>query len=76
MILTDASLSVDEARTYCKECVTLPAELCAVFRVDEVQGGLGNTVGHSGGVSGLLNEFEIAPTSRDVDNLLLGTLFD
>ena len=67
---------VNEAGADSKECVTPSTELNSVLRVNEVQGCLGDSVGHRGGPSKLLNEPGITGSARDVDNLLLGTLFD
>jgi hypothetical protein len=71
-----ADTSVNETWADRKECVTLSAELNSVLRVDEVQGSLGDSIGHRSGVSGLLDELGITGSARDVDDLLLSSLFD
>jgi len=57
--LTGAGTSVNETWADRKECITLPTELNGVLRVDEVQGSLRDSIGHSSGVSGLLDELGI-----------------
>ena len=56
--------------------MSLSTELNGVLHVDEVQRGLGDPIGHRGGVSSLLGELGITGSARDVYDLLLGTLSD
>ena len=57
--------------------MTLPTEPNGVFRVNLVQGSLGDPVSHGTGVSGPLNELGAAGSARDVyDLLILGAHFN
>lgn len=68
--------SVDETWAYRKERVAPSTELGGVFRVNEVQGGLRNPIGRRSDISGLLDELGITSSARDINNLLLSTLFN
>ena len=74
--LTRTSTSLNETWANRKECITLSAELDGVLRVHDVQGGLGDRIGHRSGEPAPLDELGIAGSARDVDDFLLGSLFE
>ena len=73
---TGTGTSFNETWADGKECITLSTELSGVLRINEVQSSLGDPIGHRSGVFGLLDEFGITSSARDVYDLLLGAPLD